>query len=91
MPEPTRWAAATCWGSASSPAAVATGILILGDATPAIKVVSVLLIMLGIYASEPKRISEEEDQAEPSSRAMTNDTVRASSELFRLGQSTMLR
>lgn len=73
------------------PAAVAAGILILGDATSTIKLAGMLLIMLGIYASESKRISEEEDQAEPSSRAMTNDTVRASSELFRLGQSTMLR
>ena len=38
-----------------------------------------------------KGVSEEEDRAEPSSRAMTNDPVRASPELFRLGQSTMLR
>lgn len=36
------------------PAAVATGILILGDATSAIKVVGVLLIMLGTFASESK-------------------------------------
>lgn len=36
------------------PAAVATGILILGDATSVIKVVGVLLIMLGIFASESK-------------------------------------
>lgn len=41
-------------GERKLPAAVATGILILGDATSVIKVVGVLLIMLGIFASESK-------------------------------------
>ena len=41
-------------GERKLPAAVATGILILGDATSAIKVVGVLLIMLGTFASESK-------------------------------------
>ncbi len=65
------------------PAAVTTGILILGDATSAIKVAGVLLIMLGTFASESRGVSEE-DRAEPSNRAMSDDPVRASPEIFRL-------
>ena len=44
------------------PVAVAAGILILGDATSAIKVAGVLLVMLGTLASEsrgfPKKKTE---------------------------------
>lgn len=50
------------------PAAVATGILILGDATSVIKVVGVLLIMLGIYASESKGFPKKTRRSRPIER-----------------------
>lgn len=51
------------------PAAVATGILILGDATSVIKVVGVLLIMLGIFASESKGFPKKKtEQSRPAER-----------------------
>ena len=51
------------------PAAVAAGILILGDATSAIKVVDVLLIMLGIFASESKGFPKKKtEQSRPIER-----------------------
>ncbi|MDY5661096.1 MAG: hypothetical protein SPG07_00545 [Coriobacteriales bacterium] len=73
MPEPTRWAAATCWGRERKlperHTVVAAGILILGDATSVIKVVGVLLIMLGIFASESKGFPKKKtEQSRPAER-----------------------
>ena len=50
------------------PAAVTTGILILGDATSAINAVGVLLIMLGILASESKGFPKKTRQSRPIGR-----------------------
>lgn len=50
------------------PAAVAAGILILGDATSAIKVAGVLPIMLGIFASESKGVPKKTRRSRPIER-----------------------
>lgn len=56
-------------GERKLPAAVATGILILGDATSAIKVVGVLLIMLGIPACESRGFPKKKtEQSRPTER-----------------------
>lgn len=53
------------------PAAVAAGIIILGDATSAIKVAGVLLVMLGIFASESRGFSKKTRQSRPIERWRT--------------------
>ena len=50
------------------PAAVAAGILILGDATSTIKLAGMLLIMLGIYASESKGVPKKTRRSCPIER-----------------------
>ena len=55
-------------GERKLPAAVATGILILGDATSAIKGVGVLLIMLGIFTSESEGFPKKTRRSLPAER-----------------------
>ena len=55
-------------GERKLPAAVAAGILILGDTTSAIKAAGVLLIMLGTLASESKGFPKKTRQSRPIER-----------------------